>query len=132
MLEDLVIDLRRARQLGVIDLPGQFGERLAIVSGPSGPRLGGNVVQQMIEAMIAEARRFQRPVAKCLLQIGLEIRVQAILFAFRRERGSREHREHQQTQRQASEREFHEDGSRLGSQMLLILAEAWRMSTLFR
>jgi hypothetical protein len=60
---------------------GQVVEGLPVVIGPAGPRLGGDVVEPIVEAMIAEPRRLQGPATERLLQVGLEEGGQALLLA---------------------------------------------------
>ena len=70
--EDLEVNLPGPGELFVRDVFGQLGERLAVVIHPSGPGLGREVVQAVVETMIAQARGIRRPQAKRRFQVLLE------------------------------------------------------------
>jgi hypothetical protein len=70
--KDFKVDLPRARKSVVGDLPGQGGKRLPGSLDPGGAGLGGEVVEQVVEAVVAELRRQQRPLAEFLVEVLLE------------------------------------------------------------
>src|SRR5205814_1843984 len=54
--EDFKVDLPGPRQLLVVNLPGQFGQRPSGVLDGLGPRGGREVVEAVVEAVVAGAR----------------------------------------------------------------------------
>ena len=72
VFEDFVIDLAVARQPGVIDPAREFLQSRAGVGGPALTRLSGEIVEQGIETMVAQSRRFEWPAAEMFLEVMLE------------------------------------------------------------
>jgi hypothetical protein len=72
MFEDLEVDLAVPRETFVLDLSGQFIECLASSLFPFGPGLRRNIIEQVIETMVAKLRRQEWPLAELLFEILLE------------------------------------------------------------
>ena len=80
VLENLAIDLAGARQPIRMDLLSQLRQRLPRQLDPAGPGFGRDILQAVIEAVIAEPRRLQGPQAEELLEVRLEEGVQFVVF----------------------------------------------------
>src|SRR5262249_9219388 len=76
----LKIDLPATRQLLIIDAPGQLIERQAHALRPLGAGLGRHIVEQMIEAVLAQTRRLERPQLELRVEILLEEGGELVVF----------------------------------------------------
>src|SRR5262249_37377944 len=85
--QDLVIDLGGARQLFVIDLLRQLGERFLVALDPAGPRPGGQVIEEVVVIVIAQAGGGQGVFGELFRQIRLEEGGELVLLALVGRRG---------------------------------------------